>query len=93
MVSKPLLSHDFLFQMANALSSSLLIAIPNITHLVSIKLDWTNYILWLARFLLVLKNNNLIGFVNGTTPCTPQFVIGEYNKPTKKIDPHYLKWQ
>lgn len=48
-------------------------SIPNTSHLVSIKLDRTNYVMWLAQFSPVLKSNSLLGYVNGTEPYPDQF--------------------
>lgn len=72
-------------------SSSTLI--PNITHLVLIKLDRTNYVLWLAQFVHVLRSNTLIGFVDGTKPCPSQFPLDKDNKVTIGLVLKYLEGQ
>lgn len=66
--------------------------IPNISHLVSIKLDRTNYILWLAQFLPFLRSTDLIGFVDGTKPCLEKFLLNAEKKITNSIDLDFIKY-
>jgi hypothetical protein len=44
---------------------------PNVSHIVSIKLDNGNYIRWLMQIEHVLKANELLGIIDGTEPCPP----------------------
>lgn len=48
--------------------------LPNITTLVSIKLDADNYLLWKSQFEPILICNDLLGYVDGTFPCPPKLV-------------------
>lgn len=66
--------------------------IPNISHLVSIKLDRTNYILWLAQFLPFLRSTDLIGFVDGTKPCLEKFLLNAEKKITNSIDLDFIMY-
>lgn len=66
---------------------------PNISLLVSIKLDQSNYELWLAQFLPVLKSNNMFGFVDGTKPCPVQYKLEDDGKLSNIIDPAHLEWE
>ncbi|OVA11471.1 hypothetical protein BVC80_8571g11 [Macleaya cordata] len=43
-----------------------------IQHLVSVKLDCHNYLLWTAQFILLLKGYRLYGFADGTNTCPPE---------------------
>ncbi|KAB2595035.1 hypothetical protein D8674_030485 [Pyrus ussuriensis x Pyrus communis] len=42
------------------------------TSVVNIKLDRSNYPLWLAQILHVLKSRDLMGYVNGSIVCPPK---------------------
>lgn len=46
--------------------------VPSLHGFMSIKLDITNYPLYLAQ-VPILKNKNLMGFLDGTDPCPPEF--------------------
>lgn len=51
-----------------------LLSAPSITHLVSIKLDSTKYLILKSQFLPVLISYDLFGYVDGTIPCPPQWI-------------------
>ena len=72
-----------------AASSSLLTSsLPNISYLVSIKLDRTNYMLWLAQFNPLLKSNDLVAYVDGTKTCPTKFL-----ENTTTLNSEYVTWQ
>ncbi|KAM1033904.1 hypothetical protein ACFX2A_038230 [Malus domestica] len=48
----------------------------SMTTVVNIKLDRTNYPLWLAQILPILKSRDLIGYVDGTLVCPPKHMPG-----------------
>ncbi|KAK9177350.1 hypothetical protein WN944_029372 [Citrus x changshan-huyou] len=56
----------------------------NITNSVNIRLDRSNYPLWLAKILPLLRSSNLQKYVDGTSIC-PAFFLkdenGEYPYP------------
>ncbi|OVA00187.1 hypothetical protein BVC80_1677g4 [Macleaya cordata] len=58
----------------------------HINHLVSVKLDDQNYLLWRAQFLPLLRGYRPMGFVDGTHPCPPQTL--ENGTP----NPAYTEW-
>ncbi|KAK0571460.1 hypothetical protein LWI29_016333 [Acer saccharum] len=77
-------------------SASVGVVVPNLAHIVSIKLDRNesnDYVLWLAQFLPVLRSQNLISFVDGTKPCPAKFKVDSFGKDTTEIDPVYSEWQ
>uniref|UniRef100_A0A2N9FH14 Retrovirus-related Pol polyprotein from transposon TNT 1-94-like beta-barrel domain-containing protein n=1 Tax=Fagus sylvatica TaxID=28930 RepID=A0A2N9FH14_FAGSY len=45
-------------------SSSTGALVPSVSGFISIKLDRTNYPIWLAQIVMILKSKNLMGFVN-----------------------------
>jgi hypothetical protein len=47
-------------------SSSPNITFPIINHLISVKLDGSNYLGWLSQFLTILRSNDLLGIVDGS---------------------------
>ncbi|KAL8146005.1 hypothetical protein AgCh_003947 [Apium graveolens] len=57
-------------------------------HLISVKLDNTNYLLWLTRFQPLLIGYELEGYVDGSLPCPPR------NLPeSNEINPTYTNWK
>ncbi|KAJ0041947.1 hypothetical protein Pint_18125 [Pistacia integerrima] len=74
-----------------ALSSINFIA-PNLSQLVSAKLDETNYLMWLSQIVPVIKSHDLMGFVDGSLPCPSQFLIDDQGKPTTTLNPEYILW-
>ncbi|BFG27862.1 hypothetical protein CerSpe_141360 [Prunus speciosa] len=59
----------------------------SLTSIVNIKLDCTNYPLWLAQILPVLKSRDLMGYVDGTIVCPPQQLSG-----STTTNPTYTNW-
>jgi hypothetical protein len=47
-------------------SSSPNITFPIINHLISVKLEGSNYLCWLSQFLPILRGNDLLGIVDGS---------------------------
>ncbi|OVA14959.1 hypothetical protein BVC80_8959g26 [Macleaya cordata] len=58
----------------------------HVNHLVSVKLDAHNYLLWRAQFLPLLRGYRLMGFVDGTHPCPPRFLNDIVDNPA------YIEW-
>ena len=54
---------------------------------VNIKLDRTNYPLWLAQILPILKSRDLMGYVDGTLLCPAKHVDG-----SATVNPAYTTW-
>lgn len=57
-----------------------------------IKLDQGNYHVWRSLFLPILRSHNLLGLVDGSTPCPPQFLIGSDGKLSTEVNPKYSEW-
>lgn len=64
--------------------------IANIGSLISVLLENYNYLLWKSLFLPVLRANGLIGFVDRTTSCPSQFVVG--SNGASELNPKFSKW-
>jgi hypothetical protein len=56
-------------------SSSPNITFPIINHLISVKLDGSNYLGWVSQFLPILRSNDLLGIVNGSESCPSKFLV------------------
>ncbi|KAB5524276.1 hypothetical protein DKX38_022025 [Salix brachista] len=68
------------------------VVVPSHSGFMSIKLDRTNYPLWLAQIVPILKSKNLMGFVTGTNPCPPEFKRNSDGTITTEVDPRYTAW-
>ncbi|GMY24189.1 putative transcription factor interactor and regulator CCHC(Zn) family [Fagus crenata] len=75
-----------------AINSSTDAGVPSHSGFMSIKLDRTNYPLWLAQIVPILKSKNLMGFVTGTNPCPPEFKRNTDGTLTTEVDPRYVTW-
>jgi hypothetical protein len=65
---------------------------PNVSHMISIRLDSSNYLFWLSQISPVLACHDLLGFAEGTESCPPRFVLDEQEKPTDTINPEIVIW-
>lgn len=96
MVSKPSLSNDHVSDMfSNSMSSSSMSVVssslsqnmafmPTFSSAVTEKLNRNNYSLWLAQIVPWLKIKNLMGFVDGTSRCPPEFLSVDAWKALEK---------
>ncbi len=75
-----------------AINSSAGAVVPSHSGFMSIKLDRTNYPLWLAQIVPILKSKNLMGFVTGTNPCPLEFKRNTDGTVTTEVDPRYATW-
>ena len=73
-------------------NSSTSVVVPSHSGFMSIKLDRTNYPLWLDQIVPILKNKSLMGFVDGTNQCPSKFKCDKDGKDTTEVDPSYITW-
>lgn len=67
-------------------------SIPSsLSHLVTIKLNSENYLLWKVQILAYLSGQNLFSYVDGTQVPPPQILPTEVDSVIK-INPAYLSW-
>ncbi|BFG30589.1 hypothetical protein CerSpe_168630 [Prunus speciosa] len=83
--SSPMASSSFVMSLASPMAS-----LPNISYVVSTKLDRMNYIIWKAQFLPMLKSTSLIGFVDQTNLCPSQFTSDDVTSNPAYVDWHKL---
>ncbi|KAM2975747.1 hypothetical protein FF1_001875 [Malus domestica] len=76
------------------LSSSVLppSALPNVSNFLTIKLDRTNYPLWHAQILPLLRSRNLVPFVDGTSQCPSAFLTDTSGTLTNTVNPAFEGW-
>jgi hypothetical protein len=61
--------------MADSSSSTNSFQIPNISPLISIKLDGTNYLQWTSQFLPTLRYYDFLSIVDGSEACPTKHTI------------------
>ncbi|PRQ49062.1 putative transcription factor interactor and regulator CCHC(Zn) family [Rosa chinensis] len=64
----------------------------HVSHFLSIRLDRTNYPLWLAQITPILKGRKLMGIVDGTNPCPPCFLADSDGNLSDTVNPNYENW-
>ena len=65
--------------------------VPNLAQSVTAKLSRDNYILWKAQVVPILCGANLMGFLDGSTPC-PVRMVAESGSDVQVPNPEYLRW-
>ncbi|VVA16526.1 PREDICTED: UBN2_3 domain-containing [Prunus dulcis] len=66
-------------------SSVLMVSSSNISNFLTIKLDCTNFPLWRAQIVPLLRSRNLLSFVDGSSMCPAAFLIDAEGKLTKSL--------
>ncbi|XP_050116122.1 uncharacterized protein LOC126593975 isoform X2 [Malus sylvestris] len=64
----------------------------NVSNFLPIKLDPTNYPLWQAQMLTLLRSRNLVSFVDGTSKCPPAFLKDDEGIFTDTVNPEFEAW-
>jgi hypothetical protein len=77
---------------SNSTSTTSFFSFPNITHLLLVKLDGNNYLMWLSQFLPVLRRNKLLGIVDGSLWCPPKFPLDFQVMDSSTINLEYVLW-
>jgi hypothetical protein len=89
MVSEP----ELFFPMAS--NSVPTISIPNISHLVSVKLSDTNYLVWESQVKPFLLGQNLWRFIDGSHPCPSPILLPSdksESSTSSSTNPNYVSW-
>ena len=73
-------------------SPSPLLLLSNISNLMSIKLDYTNYIPWRHQLITILEAYSLIEHIDGTTLKPSPFVLGAIGIPTLVVNLEFQSW-
>ena len=64
--------------------------LPNFPQGIPAKLDGSNYLNWVSRFLPALCSNGLMGIVDGSNPCPPEFLVDA--EGNKTLNPEFTLW-
>jgi hypothetical protein len=67
-----------------------MILLSNITNLVSVKLDQTNYMLWKFQITSTLKAYKLLDVVDGSYPCPEMYNRDTNGNPILNSD--FIQW-
>ena len=62
------------------------------SNLMSIKLDYTNYIQWKHQLITILEAYSLIEHIDGTTLKPSPFVLDTTRNPTSVVNPDFQSW-
>ncbi|XP_048424355.1 uncharacterized protein LOC103968104 isoform X2 [Pyrus x bretschneideri] len=78
---------------SSSFSSSIpLPTLPDVSTYLTIKLDPTNYPLWQAQMLTLLRSRNLTSCVDGTSKCPPAFLKDDEGNFTDTVNPEFDAW-
>lgn len=64
--------------------------LPNFTQPICARLEGPNYIPWLTRIVPVIRSNELLGFIDGTDVCPPEFLSNE--SAENILNPEHSLW-
>uniref|UniRef100_A0A2N9IMK5 Reverse transcriptase Ty1/copia-type domain-containing protein n=1 Tax=Fagus sylvatica TaxID=28930 RepID=A0A2N9IMK5_FAGSY len=68
-------------------------SLPHIQHLITIKLNRDNYLLWKAQIVPYLRGQHLYGFIDGTNPAPPSSVTASTSDTTTALpNPEFSNW-
>ena len=73
-------------------SPSPLLLLSSMSNLMSIKLDYTNYIPWKHQLITILEAYSLIEHIDGTTLKPSPFVLDTTGNPTSVVNPDFQSW-
>ena len=102
MVSEPLMAssnansnshttpHSFSSQTASMQAPLLLLS--NMSNLMSVKLDSTNFIVWKHQLSSILKAYSMIDFVDGTVPSPTRFLTNVEGALTTAMNLEFQLW-
>ena len=76
-----------------ASSQSPLLLLSNMSNLMSINLDYTNYIQWKYQLITILEAYSLIKHINGTTLKPSPLVLDAIGNPTSVVNPNFQAWK
>ncbi|CAL8139773.1 unnamed protein product [Prunus armeniaca] len=77
---------------ASGSSFSFVAYMPNVSNVLTIKLELNTYPLWLVQIVPRLCSRSLMMFVDGTSTCPLAFHSDVAGKPTDKVNLAYEDW-
>ena len=70
-----------------------LLLLSNMSNLMSIKLDYNNYIPWKHQLLTILEAYSLVEHIDSTAPKPSPFVLDASGNTTSVVNPHFQSWR
>ena len=80
------------FPSQNASMQAPLLLLSNMSNLMSVKLDSTNFIVWKHQLSSILKAYSMIDFVDGTVPSSTRFLTNAEGILTTTVNPDFQLW-
>ena len=66
-----------------------LLLLSNMSNLMSIKLDYTNYIPWKHQLITILEAYSLVEHIDGSTSQPSQFLLDAQGHLTTNVNPEF----
>ena len=70
-----------------------LLLLSNMLNLMSIKLDYMNYIPWRHQLVTILEADSLFDHIDGTVPQPCQFLLDTQGLSAVNVKPEYSAWK
>ena len=70
-----------------------LLLLSNMSNLMSIKLDYTNYIPWKHQLITILEAYSLIEHIDGSTTQPCQYLLDAQGYTTMNVNPDFQAWK
>ena len=70
-----------------------LLLLSNMSNLMSIKLDYANYIPWKHQLITILEAYSLVEHIDGTTQKPLPFVLDSIGSPNSVVNPEFQAWK
>uniref|UniRef100_A0A2N9IP51 Reverse transcriptase Ty1/copia-type domain-containing protein n=1 Tax=Fagus sylvatica TaxID=28930 RepID=A0A2N9IP51_FAGSY len=90
MVSEPFMTSS---NANSLLNQSSLLLLPNMSNLMSIKLDSINYIVWKLQFTTIHNAYSMKDHIDGSVTRPNHFLLDEAGSPTLEINPAFKAWK
>ena len=75
------------------LTQSPLLLLSNTSNLMSIKLNYTNYIPWKHHLITILEAYSLVEHIDGIVPKPSPFVLDATRTATSVVNPEFQAWK
>ncbi|XP_010268345.1 PREDICTED: uncharacterized protein LOC104605321 [Nelumbo nucifera] len=70
----------------------MVVSLSSFMNVVSVKLDRTNFLLWISQTTPALKGHRLYGYVDGSFPCLPLFLEDGNSQGSNRNNPDHAAW-
>ena len=74
-------------------SQTPLLLLSNMSNLMSIKLDYNNYIPWKHQLVTILEAYSLVEHIDGSISPPCPFLLDAQGNPTTAVNPSYQTWR